>query len=81
MPDCCRYYYQKIVLEHNHILTRSPSMTKQMRGHKLKEDAVEDMINVMNKARVTHIKVMNILNECVGGSHNLNMTSRDIQNR
>ena len=63
------------------MLYRSPSMTKQMSGHKLKEPAVDDMINVMHKARVSHVKVMNVLKESVGGSENLNITERDIQNR
>ena len=65
MTDCCRYYFKKIRLEHNYMLYRSPSMTKQMSGHKLKEATVDDMINVMHKARVSHVKVMNVLKESV----------------
>jgi hypothetical protein len=56
-------------------------MTKQMGAHKMKEEAVNDMINTMHKARVSHVKVMHILHESVGGPQNLNITECDIQNR
>jgi hypothetical protein len=81
MTDWCRYYYKKIVLEHNHILVRSPSMTKQMSGHKMKETVVDGMVNIMHKARVSHIKVMHVLHDSVGGPQNLSITERVIQNR
>jgi hypothetical protein len=73
--------FQKIILEHNHTLSRSPSMTKQVSGHKLKEATVDDMINIMHMARVCHMKVIHVLKDSVGGSKNLNITERDIQNR
>jgi hypothetical protein len=62
MTDYCRYYYKKkIVLEYNHTLAKSPIMTKQMSGHKMREATVDDMINIMYKARVNHVKVMHVL--------------------
>jgi hypothetical protein len=36
---------KKIELEHNHILAKSPSMTKQMSGHKMKEATVDGKSN------------------------------------
>jgi hemerythrin superfamily protein len=69
------------VLEHNHSLARSPSMTKQMSGHKMKEAAVDDMINIMHKARVNHVKVMHVLHKSVEGPKNLSITERDVQNK
>jgi undecaprenyl pyrophosphate synthase len=72
---------QKIILEHNHTLARSPSMTKQMSGHKMKEAAVDDMVNIMHKARVSHIKVIHVLHESVGGPQNLSIMEYDVQNR
>jgi hypothetical protein len=71
---------QKIMLEHNHSLARSPSMTKQMR-QKMKEAAVDVMINITHKARLNHIKVMHVLHEFVGGPQNLSITKHDVQNR
>jgi hypothetical protein len=56
-------------------------MTKQMDAHKMKEAAMDDMINIMHKARVSHVKVMYVLQEFIGGPQNLNITERDIQNR
>jgi hypothetical protein len=69
------------MLEHNHSLARSPSMTKQMSGHKMKEATLDDMINIMPKARVNHIKVMHVLHESIGGPQNLSITEHDVQNR
>jgi hypothetical protein len=56
-------------------------MTKQMGAHKMKETSVDDMINTMHKARVSHIKVMHVLHESVGGPQNLSIMERDVQNR
>jgi hypothetical protein len=69
------------MLEHNHSLARSPSMTKQMSAHKMKEAAVDDMVNIMHKTRVSHIKVIHILHESVGCPQNLSIMERDVQNR
>jgi hypothetical protein len=49
---------KKIILEHNHTLAKSPSMIKQMGAHKMKEAIVDDMIDTMHKAKVSHVKVM-----------------------
>jgi hypothetical protein len=71
-------------LEHNHSLARSPSMAKQMSGHKMKEAVVDDMIHIMHKvreARVNHVIVMHVLNESVGGSKNLSITEPGVQNK
>jgi hypothetical protein len=56
-------------------------MTKQMGAHKMKEAVVDDMIDTMHKARVSHVKVMHVLHKSVGGTQNLSITERDIQNR
>jgi hypothetical protein len=56
-------------------------MTKQMSEHKMKEAAVDDMINIMHKARVSHVKVMLVLHEFVGGLQNLSIMECDIQSR
>jgi hypothetical protein len=39
------------------------------------------MVNIMHKARVSHVKVMHVLHESVGGLQNLSITERDVQNR
>jgi hypothetical protein len=72
---------KKIILEHDHTLAKSPRMTKQMGGHKMKEAEVDDMINTMHKARVSHVKVMHVLCKSIGGPQNLSITERDVQNR
>lgn len=74
-------FFQKIILEHNHILTHSPKMVKRMRAHKSKDPAFQEMVDVLLKSKVKHVEVMNVLNRTVGGNENLNMTERDVQNR
>jgi hypothetical protein len=56
-------------------------MTKQMSGYKMKEVVVDVMVNIMHKARVSHVKVIHVLHESVGGPQNLSVTECDIQNR
>ena len=52
-----------------------------MTGHKLKEPAMDDMINVLHMSKVKHVNVMRVLKEQVGGQESMNITERDIQNR
>jgi hypothetical protein len=56
-------------------------MTKQMSGHKMKEAAVDAMINITHKARVNHVKVMHVLHESFRGPQNLSIMERGVQNR
>jgi hypothetical protein len=81
LKDSELVFFRNIVLEHNHVLTQSPSAVKQMRAHKLKDTPMDDMIDAMHRANIRHVNVMNVLRDSVGGSENLNMTERDIQNR
>lgn len=74
-------YFKKIVLEHNHMLHPSPSMIKRIKAHKMKDPAVNDMIDVMHRAKVKHVNVMSVLRKAVGGPENLNLTETDVWNR
>jgi hypothetical protein len=56
-------------------------MTRQMGAHKMKEAIVDDMINIVHKARVSHVKVMHVLHGSIGGPQNLSITKRGVQNR
>jgi predicted transcriptional regulator len=47
----------------------------------MKEATIDDMINTMHKARVSHVKVMHVLHKSIGGSQNLSITEHDIQNK
>jgi hypothetical protein len=49
-----------------------------MGAHKIKEAAVDDMIDTMHKTRVSHVKVMHVLHESVGGLQNLSITERNV---
>ena len=73
--------YTWILLNHNHKLNPDPKMTKRMRSHKGVDPATMGMVDVMQASRVPHANVMSVLRKTVGGSENLNLTERDIQNR
>jgi hypothetical protein len=51
-----------------------------MSGHEMEEAAVDGMVNIMHKSRVSHVKVIHVLHESVGGPQNLSITERDVQN-
>jgi hypothetical protein len=74
-------FFKKVVLEHNQVLTRSPTMTKLMRAHKMRETGVCEILDGMQRAKVPHVNVMSVLRECVGGLSNLPISGRNIQNR
>ncbi|CAL5082383.1 unnamed protein product [Urochloa decumbens] len=75
-----RACYSQIVLEHNHKLVPTPSMTKRMRSHK-QQDAVVELVDTMHAGHVAHVNVMRVLRRFAGGSENLHVTEWDIQNR
>ena len=81
LKDSNLVFFKRIILEHNHTLTKSPTLTRQMRSHKLKDTPIDDMVDAMHRANVKHVHVMNILRDQVGGSENLNVAERDLQNR
>ncbi|CAL4969684.1 unnamed protein product [Urochloa decumbens] len=76
-----RACYTHIVLEHNHKLVPTPSMTRRMRSHKKQDPAVVKLVDTMHAGHVAHVNVMRVLRRFAGGSENLHLTERDIQNR
>ncbi|CAO2152206.1 unnamed protein product [Urochloa humidicola] len=76
-----RAFFTRIVLEHNHRLVPTPSMTKRMRAHKKQDPAVNQLVATMHEGHVSHTSVMRVLRKIAGGSENLHITERDIQNR
>lgn len=76
-----RFFFTRIVLDHNHKVTPSPRMTKRMQAHKGMDEGTMEMVDLMHASHVPHTNVMNMLRKAVGGSENLNLTERDIQNR
>lgn len=76
-----RFFYTRILLDHNHKLNPNPQMTKRMHSHKGVDQATMGMVDMMHDCRVPHANVMSVLRKAVGGSENLNLTERDVQNR
>ena len=63
------------------MLYNSPTTTRQMQSHKLKDPAMMDFVDDMHRAKVKHVQVVRVLSAAVGGQENLPMGERDLQNR
>lgn len=79
--DGGRAFFTRIVLEHNHKLVPTPCMKRRMRAHKVKDLAIMTLVDTMDASHAPHPKVMHVLCSVAGGSENLHLTERDIQNR
>jgi hypothetical protein len=38
------------------------------------------MIDGMHRAKVSHVNFMSVLRDCIGGSSNMSLSERDVQN-
>lgn len=56
------------------MLTSTHGIVKKMTSRKINDP---EMIDVMHKAKLSHMKVMNVLRESVGGSENLNISEHN----
>jgi hypothetical protein len=56
------------------MLTSTHGIVKKMMSHKINDP---EMIDVMHKAKLSHMNVMNVLREFVGGSENLNISEHN----
>ncbi|CAO2144062.1 unnamed protein product [Urochloa humidicola] len=76
-----RACFTEIVLDHNHKLVPTPTRTKRMRSHKKQDPALVQLVDTMHAGHVRHADVMRVLRRASGGSENVHLTERDIQNR
>jgi hypothetical protein len=56
-------------------------MARFMRSHKIMEDGVKNLMEVMTQARVQHQALMNVMSELYGGQDKWTFTERDMRNR
>jgi hypothetical protein len=75
------WYFDKVVLTHNHVLTPQPRMVRYMRAHTVMEDGVKNLMNMMTGAGVQHQSHVNVMSELHGGRDNWAFTERDFRNR
>ncbi|GJN36448.1 hypothetical protein PR202_gb25354 [Eleusine coracana subsp. coracana] len=71
----------RVVLEHNHPLTRSVPVVQNMECHKNRDGSIMELVDTMQTASVRPSAVRNVLSEIHGGEHLVPVTSRDLENR
>lgn len=71
----------QVILEHNHKLLPSPTITKNMECHKNRECEVTELVDDLQAWRVPHYCLLNVLFDMHDGEENMPMTTRDIENR
>lgn len=76
-----QFSYTRILLNHSHKLSPDPKFTKRMHCHKCMDPATMEIMDVMQASHVPHANLMSVLKKVAGGSKNLRLTERDVQNR
>ena len=75
------WFYDIVMLEHNHMLRPDPRMIRFMHSHKNMEDGIKNLMNIMTRAGVQHQAQLNVMTELHGGRNKWMFTERDIKNR
>jgi hypothetical protein len=75
------WYFDAIDLYHNHQLHPEKRMTCFMRSHKIMEDGVKNLMEVMMRTRVQHQALMNVMSELYDGWDKWTFTEGDMSNR
>lgn len=74
-------HVERVMLEHNHPLSRMPSLDAFMKSHKNFDSSLMELIDAMQTSKVPHNALMNVLSEMHGGHQNIQFTARDLKNR
>ena len=64
------WYFDHVVLEHNHQLFPSPRMVRYMHAHKQRDKGILNLINIMSRNGVPYQNAMNVMSELHGGRQN-----------
>jgi hypothetical protein len=75
------WFFDILALEHNHLLSTATRMVHFMRAHKVMEDGVKNLMQVMTRAGVPHQAQSNVMSELHGGRDNWTFMERDLRNR
>jgi hypothetical protein len=74
------WYFDRIRMEHNHILTPDEEAVKFMNAHKNKDLVIMQMVDQWHRNNVTQNYTVNLLSEIYGGQQNLSFTETDMKN-
>ena len=69
-----------IVMEHNHKLLLSPSMSVLLHSHKRVDTTLKGIIKDMQFSNIKHANIMGLLSRFSGGRRHLPCTDKDVLN-
>jgi hypothetical protein len=75
------WYFDRIRMEHNHILTPNDDAVKFMNAHKSKDPIIMQMVDQWHRNNVPTDCTVNLLSNIYGGWQNLSFTKTDLRNR
>jgi hypothetical protein len=75
------WYFDRIRLEHNHILTPNDDAVKFMNAHKNKDPVIMQMVDQWHQNNMPTKCTVNLLSDIYGGRQNLSFTENDLRNR
>jgi hypothetical protein len=75
------WYFERIKMEHKHILTPNEETVKFMNAHKNKDPIIMHMVDQWHRNNVPINCTVNLLSDIYGGRQNLSFTETDLKNR
>jgi hypothetical protein len=75
------WYFDRIRMEHNYILTLDEEVVKFMNAHMNKDPVIMHMVDQWHQNNVPTNCTVNLLSDIYGGRQNLSFTETDLKNR
>ncbi|KAK3123172.1 hypothetical protein QOZ80_8AG0625340 [Eleusine coracana subsp. coracana] len=75
------WFFDRIRMEHNHILTPSPEAVQFMNSHKNKDSVIMETVDQWNRNNVPPNCTLNLFSDIYGGRQNISFTEMDLKNR
>ena len=69
-----------IVLDHNHTLLMSPSMSIFMHSHKKVDSTLKDLVKDLHSSNIKHVNIMALLSKMYNGRGNVPFSNKDVLN-
>jgi hypothetical protein len=78
---CWCWYFDRIRMEHNHVLTPCEEAVKFMNAHKNKDPVIMQMVDQWHQNNMPPNYTINLLSDIYGGRQNLSFTENDLRNK
>ena len=75
------WFFERIEMKHNHVLTASEEVVQFMNAHKNKGPVIMEMVDQWHRNNVPPNCTVNLLSDIYGGRQNISFTEMDLKNR